>query len=97
MAKQLFYGSINLSELIDKAKDKHSAFKKADNGNIYVAVQIWETENDKYGNDAGIQLSPAKDSTDKKTYVGNLKKTAQEQKQEEASSFLDGLATDLPF
>ena len=46
---QLFYGSICLTDLIEKAKSKHSAFSKAQNGKIYANVNVWLNETpDKY-------------------------------------------------
>jgi len=54
-----FYGSICVSEIVELAKRKHSAFTKADNGKIYANVTIWlNDEPDKYGNVMAIQLNP---------------------------------------
>lgn len=75
---QLFYGSICLSDLIEQAKVKHSAFSKAQNGKIYVNVNVWlNAEEDKYGNIMSVQLNPSKERKDKdaKVYVGNMKKS----------------------
>lgn len=78
MANQLFYGSISLTELIEQAKVKHSAFTKAQNGKIYVNINIWlNEEEDKFGNIMSVQLNPSKERKDKdaKVYIGNLKKS----------------------
>jgi len=74
---KMITGSLNLTKILDKAKEKHSAFAKADNGDIYMNLLIWENdEKDKYGNDFSVQLNPKKDAadTEKKQYVGNLKR-----------------------
>jgi hypothetical protein len=71
---KLLYGSICLSDLIEIGKTGHSAFKKADNGKIYISVNVWiNDEKDQYGNDASIVVNPAKESDHLKKYVGNLK------------------------
>lgn len=77
MENQLFYGSICLSDLLEQAKAKHSAFTKAQNGKIYVSVNVWlNNETDKFGNIMSIQLNPTKEmkDLDKKLYIGNCKK-----------------------
>lgn len=70
-------GSIDLTKLLEKAKEKHSSFRKADsNGHIYVNLLVWENEEaDKFGNQFSVQLNAAKDApeTEKKIYIGNLK------------------------
>lgn len=71
---KLLYGSICLTDLVDNAKTGHSAFTRASNGKIYANINIWlNDEKDKFGNDASIQLNPAKESEHKKEYVGNAK------------------------
>lgn len=75
---QLFYGSICLTDLIEKAKQKHSAFSKAQNGKIYVNVNIWLNETpDKYGNLMSVKVNPSKAMKDLEEgfYIGNLKKS----------------------
>lgn len=78
MANQLFYGSICLTDILEKAKEKHSSFIKAQNGKIYININVWENETeDKFGNSMSIQLNPSKDMKDKeeKFYIGNCKKS----------------------
>lgn len=78
MENQLFYGSICLSDLIEQAKAKHSAFTKGQNGKIYASVNVWHnSEPDKFGNVLSIQLNPTKEmkDLDKKVYIGNCKKS----------------------
>lgn len=73
---QLFYGSINLSELLAKAQAKHSGFTKAQNGAIYANISVWLNDNlDKFGNIMSIQVNPSKEMKDKETkfYIGNCK------------------------
>lgn len=71
---KLLYGSLCLTDLIEHAKTGHSAFTKAQNGKIYCSLNIWiNDEKDKYGNDASLQINPAKESNHKKEYLGNFK------------------------
>lgn len=75
---QSFYGSICLTDLIEQAKKKHSAFTKADNGKIYANVTVWlNDELDKFGNIMSAQLNPAKDrkEADGRPYIGNFKQS----------------------
>lgn len=73
---QRFYGSICVSDIVELAHKKHSAFSKADNGKIYANVTVWlNDEKDKYGNIMAIQLSPKKElrEQDGQPYIGNMK------------------------
>lgn len=74
---KMITGSLDLTKILEDAKAKHSAFRKADsNGHIYVNVLIWENdEKDKFGNEFSVQLNASKDApeTEKKHYIGNLK------------------------
>ena len=73
---QLRTGSLCLTDLNNKAKEGHSAFRKADNGKWYVNITVWHNEEtDKYGNDSSIMLNSHKDKREDegKVYVGNLK------------------------
>ena len=36
-----FYGSVCLTDLIEKSKTKHSSFTKAQNGKIYCNITVW--------------------------------------------------------
>jgi hypothetical protein len=97
MAKN-YYGSICLTDLLNKAKEKHEAFAKSEkNGKIYVKVNIWvHDEPDKYDNVAAIQV-PAKEK-DNRFYIGNLKES--EYKEPEITDDdVDDLPepNDLPF
>lgn len=77
MASQRLYGSMNLTKMMDKAKAGHSAFRKANNGDIYFNVTQWiNEERDAKGNDSSILLSSKKEAKDSegKVYIGNLKK-----------------------
>ena len=78
MENQLFFGSICLTDLIECAKQKHSAFTKGQNGKIYASVNVWlNNERDKYGNIMSIQLNPTKEmkDLDKRLYIGNMKQS----------------------
>lgn len=75
---QLFYGSICLTDLIENAKKKHSAFTKGQNGKIYASVNIWlNDEKDKFGNIMSVQINPTKEMKDleDRIYIGNLKQS----------------------
>lgn len=75
---QLFYGSICLTDLIELAKKKHSAFTKGNNGKIYAAVNVWlNDEKDKFGNIMSVQINPSKEMKDleDRVYIGNLKQS----------------------
>lgn len=75
---QLFYGSIDVTLLIEQAKAKHSAFTKGNNGKIYASINVWlNSEPDKFGNIMSVQINPSKEmkDLDKKMYIGNLKES----------------------
>lgn len=96
MAK-LLYGSICLSDLIEMGKAGHSAFKKADNGKIYVKVNVWiNEEKDRYGNDAGILVNPEKESGHLKKFIGNFKWSEIKGSQQASGSDIPDV-DDLPF
>lgn len=78
MAGTKFYGSICVSDLIDLAHKKHSAFSKADNGKVYANINVWlNDEKDKFGNIMSLQLNPKKDlkEQDGQPYIGNCKES----------------------
>lgn len=102
MAKR-YYGSINLTKLLEKAHEKHTGFARAQKdgkpGDIWVSVNVWENDTpDKYGNVLAIQVNPRKDSADEKFYIGNLKLGEAAEKPLETAD-LTGMPTDddLPF
>ena len=71
---KLLIGSICYTDLLAHLKSGHSSGNRAKNGKVYVNINVWiNDEKDKYGNDASVQLSPAKDSGHEKPYIGNLK------------------------
>lgn len=75
---QLFYGSICLTDLIENAKKKHSAFTKGQNGKIYASVNVWLNDQvDKFGNIMSVQINPTKEMKDleDRVYIGNLKQS----------------------
>lgn len=75
---QLFYGSICLSDLIENAKKKHSAFSKGNNGKIYANINVWlNDKEDKFGNIMSVQINPTKEMKDieDRIYIGNLKES----------------------
>ncbi len=95
---ELYLGSICLTDLIAKAKEKHSAFNKAKNDKIYANILLWKNEEpDKYGNTISIQLSSSKEMKDSesKFYIGNAKPN--EKKEPLTNSDIDQIDDDLPF
>lgn len=69
---KLFYGSICLTDILDKAKQIHKAFMRAKNGKIYVDIAVWlNDEADKFGNVMSVQVN-AKEK-ENRIYIGNLK------------------------
>ena len=75
MEKVRINGSICLSDLIEKAKEQHSAFSKANNGKIYVNFTGWvNAANDDF-KDFSMQLNSKQDKQDAegKVYFGNGK------------------------
>jgi len=75
---QLFYGSICLTDLIENAKSKHSAFTKGNNGKLYASVNVWlNDKEDKFGNIMSVQINPSKEmkGLEDRIYIGNLKKS----------------------
>lgn len=73
MENRLFIGSLCLSDLNTKAKEGHPAFSKANNGKIYVNVNLWHNEEpDQYEKVAQLQLSKPKDSKESTIYVGSF-------------------------
>jgi hypothetical protein len=103
---QLYYGSINIDELMEHLKNKHTAFVKGNNGKIYANISVWlNDEEDKYGNVMSIKLSATKeaikeDAEQGKIYIGNCKES--EYKEPEAVNDKDAnkfanYKNDLPF
>ena len=73
----LLNGSLCLTDLINQAKNQHSAFTKAKNGKIYFNFTQWvNDEADDYGNVSSVQLNSTKEKKESegKVYVGNAKK-----------------------
>jgi hypothetical protein len=73
MEKIRINGSICLTELIEKAKQQHSAFSKAQNGKIYVNFTGWVNDNKDHYQDFSIQLNSTKEKSEAegKVYFGN--------------------------
>lgn len=86
-----FYGSICVSDIVDLAHKKHSAFTKADNGKIYANVTVWlNDEKDKFGNIMSAQLNPRKElrEQDGQPYIGNFKEAESKPIDSKAASSL---------
>lgn len=101
---KMFTGSICLTDLLEKAKQKHSGFNKSDkNGKIYANVILWENDEvDKYGNTHSMQLSSKKDFIEQegKIYIGNFKPSEKKEPSplnERDISNLPNPEDDLPF
>jgi hypothetical protein len=80
---QSFYGSLCLTDLIEKAKTKHSGFTKGKNGKIYASIGVWLNDSeDEYGNVMSIKVNPSKEKkeAEKGFYVGNCKQSKNDSK-----------------
>lgn len=78
MSSQLYYGSISITDLMEKFNKKHSAFTKGGNGKIYCNISVWVNDQvDQYGNSMSLLLSSKKENKDQegKQYIGNCKKS----------------------
>ena len=102
---RLFYGSININEVVERLKQQHSAFVKGQNGKYYCNVSLWlNDEPDQYGNVLSIKLSATaktleEDKEQGKIYIGNCKESESISKPitpKDAENFTDVL-DDLPF
>lgn len=103
---QQFYGSICITDLLDHAKEKHSAFNKSPkNGKVYANINVWlNDEPDKFNNIMALKLSATdehlkKDPKAGNIYIGNCKESDNQQKplsDKDAKSF-ETIADDLPF
>lgn len=74
----LYYGSICITDLMEKFNQKHSSFVKGNNGKVYCNISVWQNDSpDKYGNSMSLSLSSKKDLKDQegKQYIGNCKKS----------------------
>ena len=90
----LLNGSIDLTLLIEKAKEKHSAFSKSEkNGHIYVNITQWvNDEPNQFGQHSSLLLNSSKEKKEAegKVYFGNAKKG------ESATNSVPVESTDLP-
>ena len=69
---KLLYGSIDFSKLLELAKAGNKAFSKAQNGKIYVNINVWlNDEKDQYGNDASLQTNFKEATKDEKIYFNH--------------------------
>lgn len=96
-------GSICLTDLIESAKNLHSAFTKGNNGKIYANIIIWENPTpDDYGNTISLQLNSKKDMKEqdgKTVYFGNAKSVERKAPEPLQQNDLLGIdpIDDLPF
>jgi hypothetical protein len=76
---KLMYGSLDFSKLLELAKSGNKAFSRAENGKIYLNLNVWiNDEKDKFGNDASMQTSFKDATKEDKVYFGNLKISEQQ-------------------
>lgn len=101
-----YYGSICITEILEKMKEKHSAFMKAENGKIYMNVSVWlNDEVDKYGNVMALKANPKKEKkdTEKAFYIGNCKEGERKELPVDkndiaaAADAVEDFKSDLPF
>jgi len=78
-----FSGSIDLTELLNQAKQLHPSFSRGNNGKAYASVQIWVNEQpDDYGQHLKIKLNLTKEQRETagdkakelQLYVGRAKR-----------------------
>lgn len=96
---QLLYGSIDFSKLLELAKSGNKAFSRAENGKIYMNMNVWiNDEKDKFGNNASIQTSFKEATKEDKIYFGNLKISELKQPEQlESNNSEIPNEDDLPF
>jgi len=96
---KLLYGSIDFTNLLELAKAGNKAFSKADNGKIYLNLNVWiNDEKDKYGNDASMQTSFKDAAKEDKIYFGNLKISEKKENEPILENSVEiPLPDDLPF
>jgi hypothetical protein len=91
-----YYGSIDFSKLMEQAKAGNKAFKKSENGKIYLSVRVWVNDDlDKYGNIASLQATFKDATKDEKFYFGNLKESTPVDIPVTGADIID--ADDLPY
>lgn len=103
MAK-LNVGSICVTDLLEQAKAKHSAFVKSEkNGKIYANIKVWVNDTpDQYGNHISLQLNSSKERKDieEKVYIGNAKQVEMKEPQPIGDNDVKGIVEEidsLPF
>lgn len=113
MDNKILVGSLCLTDIVEKAKQGHSAFTKAKNGKIYFNILQWINEEaDQYQNNSSYQLNSSKEKKEEegKCYIGNAKWMARPQITETDTADLNletlpvaaevtnpGDGSDLPF
>jgi len=95
---QLLYGSLDFTKLLELAKAGNKAFSRAENGKIYLNLNVWiNDEKDKYGNSASLQTSFKDAAKEDKVYFGNLKASEPSTKPLEENNSNIPEADDLPY
>lgn len=101
---KLYHGSICISDIVEAAKKRHSAFTKSPkNGKLYASILVWENaEKDEYGNTHSIQLNSTKEmkELEGKTYIGRAKPIERIDPQPIGDSDANNISNqidDLPF
>lgn len=91
-----YYGTVNISKILEEAKKKHSSFFKSEAGHIYARIRCFINDvPDQYGNTIKIILVPKKDTEDQRWYIANLKLSEPIESEVEPTDIPDG--DDLPF
>ena len=92
----LLYGSIDFSKLLEEAKNGNKAFSRANNGKIYLNVNVWiNDEKDQYGNISSLQTTFKDAAKEDKFYFGNLKESAPKDLEQNSSEIPK--EDDLPY
>ena len=73
--KRIYYGTINVSKLVEEVKKGNPAVYKSDKtGDLYLNVNVFcSDELDKFGFNGAISNSVQENDKDKRFYLGNIK------------------------
>ncbi len=96
MNSKNYYGSINLTKLINAAKALHpSIFKSEKTGDIYVNVNLFISEQkDKFKNNGAICTSQSEKDKEKGFYFGNFKEN---EKNKVSKEDVNNIDEDMPY
>lgn len=66
MSAQSFYGSLDITTLVEMYHAKHSSMTIGKNGKVYANINVWANEEpDKFGDHLSIQLNSTKEGLER--------------------------------